>query len=57
MRPSRPADRGIQPAAGEIWPVKTHLLLIYAKFGVGDRAAAAAEAFSRRLLTSVTPQR
>ncbi|HET6499767.1 MAG TPA: response regulator transcription factor [Amycolatopsis sp.] len=32
--------------------VKTHLLNIYAKLGVGDRAAAVAEAFARGLLTS-----
>ena len=31
--------------------VKTHLLNIYAKLGVTDRAAAVAEAFNRRLLT------
>jgi len=31
--------------------VKTHLLNIYAKLGVGDRAAAVAEAFHRGLLT------
>jgi len=31
--------------------VKTHLLNIYAKLGVSDRAAAVAEAFSRGLLT------
>jgi DNA-binding NarL/FixJ family response regulator len=31
--------------------VKSHLLNIYAKLGVGDRAAAVAEAFNRRLLT------
>jgi len=31
--------------------VKTHLLHIYAKLGVSDRAAAVAEAFSRGLLT------
>src|SRR6202030_4174801 len=31
--------------------VKTHLLNIYAKLGVGDRAAAVAEAFNRGLLT------
>jgi len=30
--------------------VKTHLLSIYAKLGVGDRAAAVAEAFNRGLL-------
>jgi DNA-binding NarL/FixJ family response regulator len=32
--------------------VKTHLLHIYAKLGVSDRAAAVAEAFKRGLLTS-----
>jgi DNA-binding NarL/FixJ family response regulator len=31
--------------------VKSHLLNIYAKLGVGDRAAAVAEAFHRGLLT------
>jgi len=31
--------------------VKTHLLHIYAKLGVIDRAAAVAEAFNRGLLT------
>jgi DNA-binding NarL/FixJ family response regulator len=31
--------------------VKTHLLHIYAKLGVGDRAAAVAEAFNRGLMT------
>jgi hypothetical protein len=31
--------------------VKTHLLNIYAKLGVSDRAAAVAEAFNRGLLT------
>jgi hypothetical protein len=31
--------------------VKTHLLHIYAKLGVSDRAAAIAEAFDRGLLT------
>ena len=36
--------------------VKTHLLNIYAKLGVGDRAAAVAEAFNRGLLTPGTPQ-
>jgi DNA-binding NarL/FixJ family response regulator len=37
--------------------VKTHLLNIYAKLGVSDRAAAVAEAFNRGLLTPQTPQR
>jgi DNA-binding NarL/FixJ family response regulator len=37
--------------------VKTHLLHIYAKLGVGDRAAAVAEAFNRGLLTPGTPER
>ena len=32
--------------------VKTHLLHIYAKLGVNDRAAAVAEAFQRGLLTT-----
>jgi DNA-binding NarL/FixJ family response regulator len=37
--------------------VKTHLLHIYAKLGVGDRAAAVAEAFNRGLLIPGTPER
>jgi DNA-binding NarL/FixJ family response regulator len=37
--------------------VKTHLLHIYAKLGVGDRAAAVAEAFNRGLLTPGKPER
>ena len=37
--------------------VKTHLLHIYAKFGVSDRAAAVAEAFNRGLLTPAKPER
>jgi DNA-binding NarL/FixJ family response regulator len=37
--------------------VKTHLLNIYAKLGVSDRAAAVAEAFNRGLLTPQTPER
>ena len=37
--------------------VKTHLLHIYAKLNVGDRAAAVAEAFNRGLLTPGTPER
>jgi DNA-binding NarL/FixJ family response regulator len=36
--------------------VKTHLLNIYAKLGVSDRAAAVAEAFNRRLLTPGPPE-
>jgi DNA-binding NarL/FixJ family response regulator len=36
--------------------VKTHLLHIYAKLGVSDRAAAVAEAFNRGLLTPGKPQ-
>ena len=35
--------------------VKTHLLHIYAKLGVTDRAAAVAEAFNRGLLTPGKP--
>ena len=31
--------------------VKTHLMHVYAKLGVNDRAAAVAEAFERGLLT------
>jgi DNA-binding CsgD family transcriptional regulator len=37
--------------------VKTHLLHIYAKLGVTDRAAAVAEAFNRGLLAPVKPER
>ena len=37
--------------------VKTHLLHIYAKLGVADRAAAVAEAFNRGLLTPERPAR
>jgi DNA-binding NarL/FixJ family response regulator len=37
--------------------VKTHLLHTYAKLGVGDRAAAVAEAFNRGLLTPRSPDR
>jgi DNA-binding NarL/FixJ family response regulator len=37
--------------------VKTHLLHIYAKLGVTDRAAAVAEAFNRSLLTPAKPDR
>jgi signal transduction histidine kinase len=37
--------------------VKTHLLNIYAKLGVGDRAAAVAEAFNRGLFTPGTTER
>jgi len=37
--------------------VKTHLLHIYAKLGVTDRAAAVAEAFNRGLLTPERPAR
>jgi DNA-binding NarL/FixJ family response regulator len=37
--------------------VKTHLLNIYAKLGVSDRAAAVAEAFNRGLLTPGAPER
>ncbi len=37
--------------------VKTHLLHIYAKLGVNDRAAAVAEAFNRGLLTPAKPER
>jgi DNA-binding NarL/FixJ family response regulator len=35
--------------------VKTHLLNVYGKLGVGDRAAAVAEAFNRGLLTPRRP--
>ncbi|WP_327289459.1 response regulator transcription factor [Streptomyces sp. NBC_01198] len=35
--------------------VKTHLLNVYAKLGVNDRASAVAEAFNRGLLTPRTP--
>ena len=37
--------------------VKSHLLNIYAKLGVSDRAAAVAEAFHRGLLTPTAPDR
>ena len=37
--------------------VKTHLLNIYAKLGVSDRAAAVGEAFNRGLLTPQAPER
>jgi DNA-binding NarL/FixJ family response regulator len=37
--------------------VKTHLLHLYAKLGVSDRAAAVAEAFNRGLLTPDTQDR
>ncbi len=37
--------------------VKTHLLHIYAKLGVSDRAAAVAEAFKRGVLTSGSAER
>jgi DNA-binding NarL/FixJ family response regulator len=37
--------------------VKTHLLNIYSKLGVSDRAAAVGEAFNRGLLTPDTPER
>jgi DNA-binding NarL/FixJ family response regulator len=37
--------------------VKSHLLNVYAKLGVGDRAAAVAEAFNRRLLIPGRPER
>ncbi|GAA1964522.1 response regulator transcription factor [Amycolatopsis minnesotensis] len=36
--------------------VKSHLLNIYGKLGVGDRAAAVAEAFNQRLLTPEAPE-
>jgi DNA-binding NarL/FixJ family response regulator len=36
--------------------VKTHLLNIYTKLGVSDRAAAVAEAYNRGLLTPGTPE-
>src|ERR1700677_3965134 len=36
--------------------VKTHLLHVYAKLGVTDRAAAVAEAFNRGLLTPAAPE-
>ena len=37
--------------------VKSHLLNIYTKLGVSDRAAAVAEAFNRRLLTPTAQER
>jgi ATP/maltotriose-dependent transcriptional regulator MalT len=36
--------------------VKSHLLNIYTKLGVSDRAAAVAEAFNRGLLTPRMPE-
>jgi ATP/maltotriose-dependent transcriptional regulator MalT len=36
--------------------VKSHLLNIYAKLGVGDRAAAVAEGYNRGLLTPDTAE-
>ncbi|MGO9782767.1 MAG: hypothetical protein ACLPKE_33500 [Streptosporangiaceae bacterium] len=36
---------------------EAHLLNVYAKLGVGDRAAAVAEAFNRGLLTPGHPER
>jgi ATP/maltotriose-dependent transcriptional regulator MalT len=37
--------------------VKSHLMNIYAKLGVSDRAAAVGEAFNRGLLTPEAPER
>ena len=37
--------------------MKTHLLHIYAKLGVNDRASAVAKAFNRGLLTPERPAR
>jgi len=37
--------------------VKTHLINVYGKLGVGDRAAAVAEAYNRGLLTPKRPER
>ena len=52
---------GRPEAAGRLFiseaTVKTHLLHIYAKLNVGDRAAAVAEAFNRGLLTPGTSER
>lgn len=49
------AGRSNHEAAAELFiseaTVKTHLLNVYAKLGVGDRAAAVAEAFHRGLFT------
>jgi DNA-binding NarL/FixJ family response regulator len=36
--------------------IKSHMLNIYAKLGVGDRAAAVTEAFNRGLLVPRTPE-
>lgn len=36
--------------------VKTHLISVYAKLGVGDRASAVAEAYNRGLFTPNTPR-
>jgi ATP/maltotriose-dependent transcriptional regulator MalT len=36
--------------------VKSHLMNIYAKLGVSDRAAAVGEAFNRGLLTPESPE-
>jgi len=49
-RISRSVDRASTAAAPKA-TVKTHLLHVYAKLGVNDRAAAVAAAFSRGYLT------
>ena len=56
---SRPAHTNREAAARLFISeatVKTHLLNIYAKLGVSDRAAAVAEAFNRGLLTPESPE-
>ena len=53
------AGRTNRQAAAELFiteaTVKTHLLNIYGKLGVGDRAAAVAEGYNRGLLTPTRP--